>query len=98
MFPIQGPVERVDGAYCLMIPLHAGGRELVPLTRRIGTVEGDFLKVVVPDWMMRFLNIREGGEVIVDIVDGKFNIKSAEWNPGDPVPTLPCNPPRENGS
>ena len=87
--PIQGPIELVNDQFCLMIPLEAGGDELVPLTTKIATVEGDMLKVVVPDWMMKYLGLRVDGLVDIDIVDGKFNIKSAEWKPGDPPPEMP---------
>ena len=89
VLPIRGPVEKIGGYHCLFIPLVAGGQELVPHTRGIATVVGDSLKVSLPDWMLKFLNIREGSEVIVDIVDGKFNVKSAEWKPEDPPPAMP---------
>jgi len=49
------------------------------------------LGVTVPDWMLKMLNIREGSLVTVAIVDGKFNISSAEWKPGDPVPEMPLD-------
>jgi hypothetical protein len=87
--PITGPVELVNNQFRLLIPLDLGGDELVPLTTRIATVEGDTLKVVIPDFMMKFLNLRAGALVTVDIIDGKFNIRSAEWNPGDPPGEMP---------
>ncbi len=87
--PITGPVELVDNKFCLLIPLQVGGDELVPLTVKIATVEGDTLKVVVPDFLMKLLNLRVGGLVTIDIVDGKFNIVSNEWKPGDPPPEPP---------
>ncbi len=80
--PIKGPVELVDAQFCLQIPLDVGGDQLAPLTKGIATVEGDTLKVIIPDWMMKLMNLCIGGLVTVDIVEGKFNIKSAEWKPG----------------
>ncbi|HVU63160.1 MAG TPA: hypothetical protein VHC70_04240 [Phycisphaerales bacterium] len=87
--PITGPVELVDDKFCLLIPLAIGGDELVPLTAKIATVEGDTLNVTIPDFMMKFLNLRVGGLVTVDIIEGKFNIRSAEWKPDDPPGVMP---------
>ena len=87
--PITGPVELVDDRFCLRIPLAMCGEELIQLTSRIAQVEGDTLKVVIPDFMMKFLNLRVGGLAVVDIVEGRFNIKSADWNPGDPPGEMP---------
>jgi antitoxin component of MazEF toxin-antitoxin module len=72
--------------------LDFGGRELIPLTTKLARIEGDALVVPIPDWMTMFLNISEGSDVIVDIVDGKLNIRSASWKPGDPAPELPGPP------
>jgi hypothetical protein len=87
--PIEGPLEVVDGAFCLRIPLEVCGEELIPLTKGIGRVDGDTLTITVPDFMMKFLNLRVGGLVTVDIVEGKFNMKSSEWKPGDPPAEVP---------
>lgn len=87
--PITGPVELVNNQFCLRIPLAAGGDELVPLTTKIATVEGDVLKVIIPDFLMKFLNLRVGGLVNVQVVEGKFNLTSAEWKAGDPPGVMP---------
>jgi hypothetical protein len=38
---IEGYVELIDGKLTLRIPLDIGGKELAPLARGIGTIEGD---------------------------------------------------------
>jgi hypothetical protein len=87
--PIEGPVELVDDEFCLRIPLEVCGEAMVAATKGIGRVEDGTLIITIPDSMMKFLNLRVGGLVWVDIVDGKYNIKSAEWKPGDPRPDMP---------
>ena len=71
---IQGPVEKIDGKFILLIPLAAGGSDLVTCSRGIGTVEGENLKVTIPDWMADKMGFSEGTLVNVDNQDGKFNI------------------------
>src|SRR5262249_30747744 len=92
VLPVRGPVERAGEQFCLLIPLDAGGREVIPLARRIARVEGGILRVEIPEWMMRFLNISEGSDVLVDIVNGKFNLGPADWKPGDPAREYPDSP------
>jgi orotate phosphoribosyltransferase len=72
---LEGPVENVDGKLVLRIPLAAGGRELMESSRGIGEVDGECLKVTIPDWLAEKLGIRAGGRVSVSDFDGKFNIQ-----------------------
>ena len=71
---IEGPVEQIDGKLTLLIPLDAGGDELIECTQRIGEVQGEDLKIVIPDWLADKLGLYEGCIVHVDNRDGKFNI------------------------
>jgi hypothetical protein len=84
---IQGPIEKIDGKLTLMIPLAVGGQELFEYARGISVIEGEFLKVVIRDWLAEKLGISEGTLVDVDNEDGKFNIRpvgpteaKASWN------------------
>ena len=76
MISIGGPVEKVDGQLVLRIPLDAGGRDLAECSRGIASVQGDFLIVVIQDWLAQKLGLFPGSNVIVDNADGKFNIRS----------------------
>jgi hypothetical protein len=73
-FSLKGPVLKLDGQLVLLIPLAAGGDEFITCSRGIGVVEGEFLKVVIKDWLAQHLKIYEGSIVCVDNENGKFNI------------------------
>jgi hypothetical protein len=71
---LEGPVEKIDGELVLLIPLEAGGDQLIECSRGISALEGEFLKVVIKDWLAVKLGIDEGSKVAVDNRNGKFNI------------------------
>jgi hypothetical protein len=73
---IGGPVEQVDGQLTLRIPLDAGGRDLIECSRGISSIEGDFLVIVIQDWLAKKLGLFAGSNVIVDNAEGKLNIRS----------------------
>jgi hypothetical protein len=70
-----GPITEVDGQLQLLIPLVHGGSELGERSRGIGEVQGNFLKIVIPQWLADKLGIQSGMKVEVDNRDGKFNIR-----------------------
>jgi hypothetical protein len=71
---LRGPVEKIGGKLILRIPLEAGGSELLECSRGISEVEGDYLKILIPEWLAGVLRIDEGSLVSVDNANGKFNI------------------------
>ena len=71
---LQGSVEKVDGKLILQIPLEAGDSEFIECSRGISEVEGDCLKIIIPEWLAGMLRIDEGSLVSVDNANGKFNI------------------------
>lgn len=77
---LQGPVLKIDGELVLVIPLDAGGNELIDCSRGISEVQGDFLRIVIPEWLAGMLRIDEGDLVCVDNSDGKLHIQPS--NPG----------------
>jgi hypothetical protein len=77
---IEGPVELIDGRLTLRIPLAVGGDKLVPLARGIGTIEGQYLCVVIRPWLADKLRIGAGSLVIVDNDNGKFTITRSAKN------------------
>ena len=71
---LQGPVELLDGKFTLRIPLDAGGATLRAAARGISSIDGEFLSVIIPDWLAEKLGITDGSLVAVDNRHGKFNI------------------------
>ncbi len=72
---LEGPIEKIDGKLVLRIPMEAGGFDLVDCARGIGEVKGEFLEIVIPDWLAEKLYLSEGSLVGVDNQNGKFNIR-----------------------
>jgi hypothetical protein len=75
---LEGPVLKVNGELMLLIPLEAGGAELVESSRGISEVQGEFLKVIIPEWLADVLRIEEGDLVRVQKSNGKLNIQPRE--------------------
>ncbi len=78
---LTGPIEKIDGKLVLMIPLDAGGAGLVESSRGISTVDGQFLRIEIPEWIARKLRVVEGDLVNVDNRCGKFNITPVASRP-----------------
>jgi hypothetical protein len=74
MISLQEPVLKIDGELVLLIPLNGGGNELADCSRGISEVQGDFLKIVIPEWLAGLLRVDEGDFVIVHNTHGKFHI------------------------
>jgi hypothetical protein len=72
---LEGPVLKVNGQLTLLIPLEAGGAELIACSRGICEIEGPCLKIVIPDWLAGMLRIKEGDLVCVSNSDGKLHIQ-----------------------
>ncbi len=72
---LQGPVEKLDGKLVLRIPLDAGGNELIQCSNGISEIEGDCLKITIPEWLAGVLRIEAGSLVSVDNKNGKCNIQ-----------------------
>ncbi len=72
---LQGPVLMVNGKLTLMIPLEYGGAELMDCSRGVSEVEGECLRIAIPDWLARMLRIDEGDIVCVSNWDGKLHIE-----------------------
>jgi hypothetical protein len=56
---LQGPVEKVDGRLVLL-PLSGGGNQFLDCTKGISELEGEYLKITIPDWLTGMLRIEEG--------------------------------------
>ena len=78
---LEGPVVKVNGQLMLLIPLAAGGDELVECSRGISEVEANVLKIVIPEWLAGLLRIEEGDLVCVHNGDDKFHIQPSNARP-----------------
>ena len=78
---LEGPVLKVNGELILLIPLADGGAELIECSRGISEVQGEFLKIVIPEWLAGMLRIEEGDLVCVHNTDGKFHITASNPRP-----------------
>ena len=74
---LEGPVLLVDGELMLLIPLNDGGAAFVKCARGIGEVQGEYLKVVIPEWIARMLRVEEGDRVVVSSTDCRIGIQAA---------------------
>jgi len=80
---LSGPVEKLNGKLVLLIPLDAGGLELAASAKGISEIDGDDLKITIPDWLAEKLDIREGSVVNVNNAGGKFNITPEDHLPAN---------------
>jgi hypothetical protein len=78
---LEGPVLKINGELVLIIPLSAGSDELVECSRGISELQGEFLKIVIPEWLAGILRIEEGDLVCVDNTDGQFHIIPSNLRP-----------------
>ena len=78
---LEGPVLKVDGQLMLLIPLHSGGAELAEGSLGIAEVAGNFLKIVIPEWLASLPRIEEGDLVCVSDGDDKFHIQASRPRP-----------------
>jgi hypothetical protein len=81
LMSLQGPVLKIDGELVLIIPLEAGGDELVECSRGISEVQGNYLRVVIPEWLAGMLRIDEGDLVCIDNAGGKLHIQPSSPRP-----------------
>jgi hypothetical protein len=80
MTALEGPVLKVNGELLLLIPLADAGTEAVERSRNISEVQGDFLKIVIPEWLAGMLDIEEGDLVRVES-DGELRVGETTREP-----------------
>jgi hypothetical protein len=78
---LEGPVERLDGKLALLIPLDEGGDKFLECCRGISEVQGNSLKIAIPEWLSGVLRIEEGDVVSIDNANGKLNIRPVNARP-----------------
>ena len=78
---LQGPVEKVDGKLVLRIPLSVGGDQFIACSKEISELDGEYLKIIIPEWLAGMLRIHAGTVVSIDNENGKFNIRPVDPSP-----------------
>jgi hypothetical protein len=78
---LQGPIEKIDGKLTLLIPLEAGGDQFIGCSRGISEIQGEYLRITIPEWLSGMLRIDEGSVVSVNNENGKFNIHPINPSP-----------------
>ena len=73
---LVGPVLKFNGELMLLIPLTDGGSQLLDCSRGISEVQGEFLKIIIPEWLAGMLRIEEGDLVCVSNTDGQLHIQA----------------------
>lgn len=73
---LRGSVEVVEGKFMLIIPLASGGSEFIKCSQGISKVEGEYLKITIPDWMASKIGLQDGSLVDIDNRNGQLNIDS----------------------
>jgi hypothetical protein len=72
---LEGPVLKVNGELMLLIPLQNAGTEVVERSHGVSEVQGEFLKITIPEWLAGMLEIEEGDLVRVE-GDGMLRISA----------------------
>ena len=75
---MEGPVLSVDAELMILIPLSDGVTEFVECTQGIGEVPGDYLKVVIPEWLRGVLRVEEGDRVVLTSTRRKFGMQAVQ--------------------
>ncbi len=72
---LAGPVEEENGQLVLRVPLVLGGHDFVHVTEGIAAIDGPYLKITLPPWLVKQLDLRDGSRVSIDNRDRKFNMQ-----------------------
>lgn len=74
VYEMAGPVEAEGANLVLRIPLFQGGYEFKQVTEGISEIDGAYLKITLPQWLVNQLDLRAGSRVVIDNKDRKFNM------------------------
>lgn len=76
---LAGPVEEDEqGRLILKLPLFEGGHEFVQCTAGISENDGVFLKIILPDWLVKKFGLKDGSRVAIDNAGRSFNMEVIE--------------------
>ena len=78
---VQGPVLKINGRLMLLIPLDRQASEWAAGAHCDFEVDGDCLKIVIPDWLAGILRVEEGDLISVSNWDGELHIEPSATSP-----------------
>jgi hypothetical protein len=73
---LEGLVMKVNEKLTLVIPLGHQGLESADYSRGVSEAPGEFLKIVIPEWLASMLEIEEGDSVRMRNTDGEFEFQA----------------------
>ena len=76
----EWPVVRANGELMLLIPLEETMDGVKP-SRDFLDTQGNFLKIVIPEWLAEMLEVGEGDFLRVINADGEFQIQPVQPRP-----------------
>ena len=76
----EWPVVRANGELMLLIPLEETMDGIKP-SRDFLDTQGNFLKIVIPEWLAEMLEVGEGDFLRVSNADGEFQIQPVKPRP-----------------
>jgi hypothetical protein len=73
---LEGPVLKVNGELMLFVALADEGSEFAQRSPAITEVQGEFVQILIPEWLAGLLDIEEGDLVRVQS-DGRLHIHAS---------------------
>lgn len=76
----EWPIVKANGELMLLVPLAETIGSTKPMPAFLDT-QGNFLKIVIPEWLAEILEVGEGDFLRVTNADGEFQIQPVQPRP-----------------
>jgi len=76
----EWPILKANGELMLLVPLAETIGTVKP-SRCVLDTQGEFLKIVIPEWLAEMLEVEEGDSLRVSNADGEFQIQPIQSRP-----------------
>ena len=76
----EWPIVKANGELMLLVPLAETIGTVKP-SRSFLDAQGEFLKIVIPEWLAEMLEVQEGDFLRVSNADGEFQIQPVQPRP-----------------
>ncbi|HET8922093.1 MAG TPA: hypothetical protein VFN26_03750 [Candidatus Acidoferrum sp.] len=73
----EWPIVKANGELMLLVPLAETIGSVQPSASFLDT-QGNFLKIVIPEWLAEMLEVEEGDLLRVSNADGEFQIQPVQ--------------------
>jgi hypothetical protein len=78
---LEWPLVKANGELMLIVPLEAGAKSQLASSFVASEAQRDFLKIVIPEWLAKMLDVEEGDLVRVSNEGGTLEIQPVEKRP-----------------